>query len=452
MEKRTKKRLFEVKLEGGNDGGGTAAILDKMGKDLTSAVEVKLEEKGTAIKTDLEASFEAKKQAVKTELEAEFEAKLAAHKQEVVELTKAASQPAAPATDIEKVQLQRLNSCLKDGAEKVKLEDLRKYNDELTAQARKAVRGEQVQLDATIAGFAGYDDAKGGALIVPEFDPSIRQDFVEYDEGLFNAITFEPAMSRTKKVVVDTVEPDQNTQATMESLEAIGYDLDEGGFVTATMNLKDYDTGARLTHDMIEDSAFRIETYANGKLIQGNRRKIAKDLINGNAPKGIKGLINYPQGSGYGKIGVVHVEDAGVVTMADIMALCKANKNKGVLFIDKSTWGTAITEKDDNGRFLFELGAVAKGMGTQPFHVDAVVPLLNVPVIFDDGFTEDAAVAANVRAAILPPSAYAGFKRPVGRLGIENKLKFRDLMLTERYDAILTQFNYVKLLLNTEKA
>lgn len=445
MKKR--KRLFQVKLEG--DNSGTAAILEKMGKDLADAAAVKLEEKSAGIKTELEGSFEAKKEAVKVELEAAFEARLSAHKQEVIELTRASNTSKDVASDIEKVQLSKLNACLKDGEKKVELEDLRKYNDSLTSQVRSAVRGEQVQLDATIAGFAGYDDAKGGALIVPEFDPNLRQDFVEYDEGLFNAITFEPAMSRTKKVVVDTVEPDQNTKATQESLDEIGYDIDDGGFVSATLSLKDYDTAARLTHDMIEDTAFRIETYANGKLIQGNRRKIAKDLICGNSAKQIKGLVSYPQGSGYGKIGVVHVATAGTVTMTDIMNLCQANKNKGVLFIDKATWGTAIMEKDDNGRYLFELGSVAKGMGTQPFHVDAVVPLLNVPVVFDDGFTEAGAVAANLRAAILPPSAFAGYKRPVGRLGVENKMKYRDLMLTERYDAVLTQFNYVKLLLGT---
>lgn len=445
---KSKKRLFQVKLE----DGSTSAILDQMETKLTSAVQTKLEEKKEAIKVELESAFKAKAEADKVALEAAFEEKLSAHKQEIVELTKAVSKTNEDASDVEKVQLQRLNSCLRDGSTPLKLEDLRKYHDELTLQMRSAARGEQVQLDATIAGFAGYDDAKGGALIVPEYDPNIRQDFIEYDEGLFNAVTFEPSMSRTKKVVVDTVEPDENTKATKESLKVIGYTLDDGGFVSATLNLKDYDTPARLTFDQIEDSAFRVETYVNGKLVQGSRRKVAKDLWIGNSAESIKGIINYPQGSGYGKIGVQHVATAGTVTMDDIMNLCKLNKNKGVLFIDRATWGTAITEKDKNDRYLFELGAVAKGMGAQPFNVDAVVPLLNVPVIFDDAFTEAAAVAANVRAAILPPSAIAGYKRPVGRFAVDNGLKHRDLMLTERYDAVLTQFNYVKLLLGTAAA
>lgn len=446
--KTKKARMFEVRLE--NEGDNTAALLEKMSKDIVDNTQVKLEEKSAGIKTDLEAKLGEKSEELKTELENSFEERLNAHKQEIIELSKANKQQSLGLTDIEKVQLQKLNACLKDDEKKVELEDLRKYNDVLTSQVRGALRGEQVQLDATIAGFAGYDEAKGGALIVPELDPNIRQDFVEYDEGLLNAITWEPAMSRTKKVVVDNVEPDENTRATVESLEAIGYEIDDGCFVSATLNLKDYDTSARLTFDQIEDTAFRIETYANGKLIQGNRRKIAKDLICGSSAKQIKGLISYPQGTGYGKVGVVNVDTAGTVTMSDIMKLCQENKNKGVLFIDKATWGTAITEKDDVGRYLFELGAVSKGMGAQPFHVDAVVPLLNVPVVFDDGFTEDAAVAANVRAAILPPSAFAGYKRPVGRLGVKNEMKYRDLMLTERYDAVLTQFNYVKLLLDTE--
>ena len=444
---KSKKRLFQVQLEGES---GTAAILEKMETNLTKAVETKLEEKSSGIKTDLEASMKEKNEAIKTELEASFEEKLNAHKQEIVELTKAVSQPKNEATEIEKIQLQRLNSCLKEGEELITLDKYRTYLEELNKQVRGAVRGEQVQLDATIAGYAGYDDAKGGALIVPEFDPNIRQDFVEYDEGLFNAVNFEPAMSRTKKVVIDTVEPDENTKAVKESLKEVGYTLDEGGFVSATLNLKDYDTPARVTFDQIEDSAFRVETYINGKMVQGSRRKVAKDIWVGNSSEQIKGIINYPQGSGYGKIGVVHVAATGKVTMADILSLCKANKNKGVLFIDRATWGTAITEKDDNGRYVFELGAVAKGMGAQPFNVDAVVPLVNVPVIFDDAFTLAPAVAANIRAAVLPPSAVAGFKKPVGRFAIKNGLKDRDMMLTERYDAVLTQFNYVKLLSGTQ--
>lgn len=412
--------------------------MQKLQDSVVSAVETKLSEKTDGIKTELESSFEAK---------------LNAHKQEMIELSKSSKKSdVAPATEIEKVQLSRLNSCIRDGEKQVSLEDLRNYMNELNLEIRSAIRGEEVKLDATIAGFAGFDDARGGALIIPEIDKTIRQDFVDYDEGLFNAINFEPAMSRTKKVVVDIVEPDENTKAVKETLQEIGYTLDDGCFVSATLNLKDYDTPARVTYDQIEDEAFRVENYINGKLVQGCRRGVAKDLWIGNSAESIKGIINYPQGNGYGKVGVVHVATTGTVTMDDIMALCKANRNKGVLFIDRATWATAITEKDSNGRYKFELGAVQKGAGAQPFHVDDVVPLLGVPVIFDDAFTTPQAVAANIRAAILPPSAIAGYKRPVGRFMIKDRMKYRDMLLTERYDAVLTQFNYVKLLSGTQAA
>jgi len=436
--KDTKEHMFEVKLDGATatpapeQGKKEEINLEKMQGDIVNAVETKLEEKTAKVKTDLEAAFDEK---------------LNAHKQEMIELSKGSSKAdAVPATEIEKIQLQRLNSCLKEGAEPVSLEQLRDYMTDLNKQVRSAMRGGDVKLDATIAGFAGFDDARGGALIIPEIDKTIRQDFIDYDEGLFNAINFEPAMSRTKRVVVDTVEPDENTKAVKETLEKIGYTLDEGCFVSATLNLKDYDSPARVTYDQIEDEAFRIETYINGKLVQGCRRGVAKDLWIGNSSERIKGIFNYPKGTGYGKVGVVNVKTAGTVTMDDIMNLCIANKNKGVLFIDKATWGTVISEKDNNGRYLFELGAVAQGMGAQPFHVDAVVPLLNVPVIFDDAFITSEGVASNFRAAILPPSAVAGYKRPVGRLMVKDHLKNRDILLTERYDAVLTQFKYVKLL------
>lgn len=410
--------------------------MQKLQDSVVSAVETKLSEKTEGIKTELESSFEAK---------------LNAHKQEMIELSKASKKDVvAPATEIEKVQLQRLNSCVRDGEKQVSLEDLRNYMNELNLEIRSAIRGEEVKLDATIAGFAGFDDARGGALIIPEYDKTIRQDFVDYDEGLFNAVNFEPAMSRTKKVVVDIVEPDENTVAVKETLQEIGYTIDDGCFVSATLNLKDYDTPARVTYDQIEDEAFRVENYINGKLVQGCRRGVAKDLWIGNAAESIKGILNYPQGRGYGKVGVVNVATTGTVTMDDIMNLCKANRNKGVLFIDRATWATAITEKDSNGRYKFELGAVQKGAGAQPFHVDDVVPLLGVPVIFDDAFTTPQAVAANIRAAILPPSAIAGYKRPVGRFMIKDRMKYRDMLLTERYDAVLTQFNYVKLLSGTQ--
>lgn len=437
-----KNRVFKVQLENdpNNQPPANKIDLQKMQDDVVKAVEVKLEEKGTKLQDEV-------KSAIKTELEKEFEEKFDQQKKELVELQKSAAPATDVPTDIEKVQLQRLNSCLKEGAEPITLEQLREYMGTLNSQIRGAVRGSDVKLDATIAGFAGFDDARGGALIVPEIDKTIRQDFIEYDEGLFNAINFEPAMSRTKKVVVDTVEPDENTTAVKETLEQIGYTLDDGCFVSATLNLKDYDTPARVTYDQIEDEAFRVDTYINGKLVQGCRRGVAKDLWIGNSAERIKGIINYPQGTGYGKVGTKTVATAGKVTMDDIMALCIANKNKGVLFIDKATWATAITEKDDNGRYKFELGSVARGQGVQPFHVDAVVPMLNVPVIFDDAFTLAEAVAKNVKAAILPPSAVAGYKRPVGRFMVKDRLKYREMLLTERYDAVLTKFKYVKLLL-----
>ena len=450
MKSEDKNRLFKVALEGTpsnqdgkQDPAGDNVDLTKLEKDIVSAVETKLEEKTKSMKDGLKSDL---KDGLKTELETMITEKIDQAKKEMVELSKSNKQSADDATEIEKIQLQKLNSCVKDGAEKVTLQQYREYMDKLNLQVRTALRGGKIELDATIAGFAGFDDARGGALIIPEVDKTIRQDFVDYDEGLMNSITFEPAMSRTKRCVVDVVEPDENTQATKETLEKIGYTLDDGCFVSATLNLKDYDSPARITYDQIEDEAFRIEPYINGKLVQGSRRKVAKDLWIGNSADKIKGIINYPQGNKYGQVAVKHVATSGKITMTDIMNLCIANKNKGVLFIDRATWGTLITEKDENGRYLFELGSVAQGAGTQPFHVDAVVPLLNVPVVFDDAFILPEMVAANIKAAILPPSAIAGYKRPVARFMVKDHLKNRDMLLTERYDAVLTQFKYVKLL------
>ena len=434
---------FKVELEGTPSNQppvekGGAVKLEEMQNNIVSAVETKLEAKGVEIKDNL-----------KVELETVISESIDKVKQEVIELQASRAPKVDDATEIEKVQLQRLNSCVKDGAEKVTLQQYRDYLVELNKQTRDALNGKKVELDATIAGFAGFDDSRGGALIIPEVDPEIRQDFEEWDEGLFNAINFSNAMSRTKKVIIDTVEPDENVKAVKETLEKLGYTIDDGCFVSATMNLKDYDAPARITYDEIEDAAFRVENYVNGKLVTGARRKVAKDLWVGNAAEKIKGIINYERGNGYGKVGEVHVKNAGIVTMDDIMKLCIENRNKGVLFIDRTTWATVISEKDNNGRYKFELGFVEKGMGTQPFHVDAVVPLLNVPVIFDDGFTLPEAVAKNVKAAIMPISAMAGYRRPYGRLMVKNDMKYREMLLTERYDAVLTKFKYVKLLLGT---
>ena len=447
MKSLEKAKKFEVKLEGTPNGGNQdpadKVALEKLQNDLTSAVETKLEEKANSLKEGLKSGL---KDGIKTELETMITEKIDQVKKEMVELSKSNSQPIDDATEIEKVQLERLNMCVKDGAEKVTLQQYREYMDKLNLQVRSAIRGGKVELDATIAGFAGFDDARGGALIIPEVDKTIRQDFVEYDEGLLNAINFEPAMSRTKRCIVDIVEPDENTEAVKETLEKIGYTLDDGCFVSATLNLKDYDSPARVTYDQIEDEAFRIEPYINGKLVQGSRRKVAKDLWIGNSADKIKGIIHYPRGTGYGKVGLRNVATTGTVKMSDIMNLCIANKNKGVLFIDRATWATVITERDQQGRFLFELGSVAKDLGARPFHVDAVVPLLNVTGICDDAFIQPEMVAANIVAAILPPSAIAGYKRPVARFMVKDHLKNRDMLLTERYDAVLTQFNYVKLL------
>lgn len=451
-----KKRLFQVRLEGEDK---TAEVLKKMGDDLAKTVETKLEEKGNALKVELEknakieleTSVKEQAEAVKVQLETSFQEMLTAHKQEVIELTKAANSTTNDCTEVEKIQLQAINSCLKEGEKQVPIEDFRAYNDKLNLQIRSAARGDEVKLDATIAGYATYDDARGGALVVPVVDPTIQQDFTEHDMGLFNLINFEPAMSPMKKVIVDVVEPDQNTNAVKESLKTIGYELDGGNFVSATMSLKDYFTPARLTYNQVEDSAFRIEPYVNGKLAMGAQLKVAKDLWVGDSAQKIKGIINYPQGTGYGKVGVVHVANEGVVTMADILSLCKANKNKGILFIDKAAWGTAITEQKADGDYVFRLGSVQNN-GNSPFKFDAVVPFLNVPVVFDDGFTLPEAVAANVVAAILPPSAIVGGKKPTARLTFKTEHEYKEIGLTERYDAVLTKFTYVKLLLNTEAA
>lgn len=420
-------------------------MLENFQKEVVSDVETKLEAKkgeiSDSVKVELEKSMKE-----------DLDSKIASLKQEMVELQQSSSKSSSSdITEIEKVQLQRLNSCIKQGEKPVELEQLREYNNTLTTQIRSAMRGQDVKLDATIAGFAGFDDARGGALIVPEYDPNVYQDFTEYDTGLFNAINFENAMSRTKKVVVDTLEPDENVAAVKETLDKTNYTLGEGGLVQATLSLKDYKNPAKITFDEIEDTAFRIENYVNGKLVAGARRKVAKDLWIGNSSESIKGILNYEapadgEEAHYGQIARVKVAETGKVTMQDIINLCKANKNKGALFIDRATWTECITEQNTAGDYKFRLGYVPRDMGARPFHIDDYVPMLGVPVIFDDAFSLPEAVAANIVAAILPPSAVAGYKRPTGRLAVKNDLDFRELQLTERYDAVVRQFKYVRLL------
>lgn len=420
-------------------------MLDKFQSEVVSGVETKLEAKKNEISDSVKVELEKS-------MKEELDSKIASLKQEMVELQQSSSNSNSQnITEVEKVQLQRLNSCIKQGEKPVELEQLREYNNTLTTQIRSAMRGQDVKLDATIAGFAGFDDARGGALIVPEYDPNVYQDFTEYDTGLFNAINFENAMSRTKKVVVDTIEPDENVEAVKETLNKTNYTLGEGGLVQATLSLKDYKNPAKITFDEIEDTAFRIENYVNGKLVTGARRKVAKDLWIGNSSESIKGILNYEapaagEEAHYGQVARVNVAETGKVTMQDLINLCKANKNKGVLFIDRATWTECITEQNTAGDYKFRLGYVPRDMGVRPFHIDDYVPMLGVPVIFDDAFTLPEAVAANIVAAILPPSAIAGYKRPTGRLAVKNELDFRELQLTERYDAVVRQFKYVRLL------
>lgn len=420
-------------------------MLEKFQSEVVSGVETKLEAKKDEISESVKVELEKS-------MKEELDSKIASLKQEMVELQQSSSSTSSQSmTEVEKIQLQRLNSCIKQGEKPVELEQLREYNNTLTSQIRSAMRGQDVKLDATIAGFAGFDDARGGALIVPEYDRNVYQDFTEYDTGLFNAINFENAMSRTKKVVVDTIEPDENVAAVKETLDKTNYTLADGGLVQATLSLKDYKNPAKITFDEIEDTAFRIENYVNGKLVAGARRKVAKDLWVGNSSESIKGILNYEapasgEEAHYGQVARVNVATTGKVTMQDIINLCKANKNKGALFIDRATWTECITEQNQNGDYKFRLGYVPREMGARPFHVDDYVPMLGVPVIFDDAFTLPEAVAANIVAAILPPSAIAGYKRPTGRLAVKNDLDFRELQLTERYDAVVRQFKYVRLL------
>lgn len=422
-------------------------MLENFQKEVVSGIETKLEAKKTEISTGIKTELE-------TSMKEELDTKIASLKQELIELQKASSSSNSQSmTDIEKVQLQRLNSCVKQGEKPITLETLREYKSNLDSQIQGKVRGQEIKLDATIAGIAGFDDARGGALIVPEYDKNIYQDIEDYDTGLFNTINFENAMSRTKKVVVDTLEPDENVEAVKETLKKTNFTLGEGGLVQATLSLKDYKNPARITFDEIEDTAFRVENYVNGKLVLGCRRKVAKDLWVGNSSESIKGLINYEAPADdeephYGQIARVKVATPGSLKMSDIISLCQKNKGKGYLYINKAAWIACITEQDANGRYKFELGYVPRNEGVKPFHIDAYVPMVGTPVIFDDAFILPEMVAANVVAAILPPSAITGYKRPVGRLAVKNDLDFRELQLTERYDAIVKQFKYIKLLVD----
>lgn len=411
-------------------------------EEVQKNVSVKLEEQGTKIQDNM-----------KVELETMVSEKMDALKKEVIELSKtsAPKQSVAPMTDKERVQLEKLNSCLKDGAEPISLETLREYNERLNAATKQSVNDGKINLEGmTIQGYAGFDDASGGALIIPEYDPEIQQDVEDYDMGLFNMINFAPAASRTKKINVDTLEPDADVKAVKESLKDTNYTLNEaGGFVQAVLNLKDYQVAAKITHDEIEDTAFRIEPYVNGKMAYGTMKKVAKDLWIGNSSESIKGLINYANGTGYGKIALAHVATAGELKMQDIINMCRGNHGKGVLVIDRATWIALISEKDNNGRYVFDLGFVGREENARPFHVDAYVPLVGTPVVFDDGLTLPEVAAKNIVAALVPANAIKGYKKPTGRFMVKNEPNYRALYLTERYDAVVSKFKYIKLLVST---
>lgn len=408
--------------------------LEKFQNEVTNAVETKLEEKTAKIKEDFETTLETK---------------LNAQKQELIELTQA-PEATLPATELEQRQLDRLNRSRDINTDPITLEAFRSYMTEANKQVLEALKGKRTELDATIAGFAGYDDARGGLLIVPEIDKKIYTDFKVYDTGLMDSINFQDAQSRTMKAIVDTVEPDADVKAVKETLEPMGYTLSDGWFVEATLNLKDYDAPARITYDQIEDAAFRIEPYVNGKMAEGCRIKVAKDLWFGNGAQTIKGIMNYPQGTGYGKVGVEHVKATGTVTLDDIINLAKANRGIGALYIDKETWFTAITSKASDGNFLLNLGYAGPDNNRfSAYNVDAYVPFIGMPVFFDSAFAMPEAIAKNIKAAVLPPSSVIGYKRPFGRFMVKDRMKYREMLLTERYDAVLTQFNYVKLLSGT---
>ena len=410
--------------------------LQNLEKSLTDAVTVELENS---------------KQSIKADLESVMDEKLSQHKQEMLELSRPTTSP-IPATELEISQLKRLNAALPAGAEEVTLEALRAYHKELNVQALECLKGKRASLDATIAGFAGYDDARGGALIIPEVDKKIYTDFELYDTGLMNSINFRPANSRTMRVIVDTVEPDKDVTAVKESLKEIGYELNDGWFVEATLNLKDYDAPARITYDQLEDEAFRLEPYVNGKMAEGIRVKAAKDLWFGNGAQSIKGIFNYPKGTEYGQVQVEHVATSGQVTLDDIIKLCTANRGIGALYIDRATWYTAVTAKANDGQFVLSLGYQGKSGRVTPYQVDARVPFIDMPVIFDSAFAMPEAKAANIVAAVLPPSSVVGYRRPFDRFMVKDKMKYREMLLTGRLDAVLTQFNYVKLLSGLSQA
>ena len=132
---------FKVQLEGTPSNQppvkSEETKLEDMQKSLVSAVETKLEAKGVEIKDGL-----------KTELEETISQSIDRVKQELVELQNAnnAKTKVDDATEIEKVQLQRLNSCIRDGAEKVTLQQYRDYLVELNKQVRDAINGKEIKL------------------------------------------------------------------------------------------------------------------------------------------------------------------------------------------------------------------------------------------------------------------------------------------------------------------
>ena len=105
-------------MGGNQDPAGNNVDLTKLEKDIVSAVETKLEEKTNSMKDGLKSDL---KDGLKTELETMITEKIDQAKKEMVELSKSNKQSADDATEIEKIQLQKLNSCVKDGAKKVTL-------------------------------------------------------------------------------------------------------------------------------------------------------------------------------------------------------------------------------------------------------------------------------------------------------------------------------------------
>lgn len=252
------------------------------------------------------------------------------------------------------------------------LKDLKSYNKMLTSYGRQPVDREQLSevtkafdryvrfgpralMEAEHKALNTVIDPQGGFFVLPEYSNEISELAIE-PHGILDIVDRVNVSTSPIKFMVDWFPWDDDIYK--NELDPLPTPTTPSPFREVTIPVTTQFYGMPFSRELLEDSYIDIQTHVIGRMREGMDNNTGRTLVLGDGADKPHGILQYPNGTGFGNIEQIVSGTSSIITWDDVMiALPSAGKsiytNNSVssYLMNKRTFYDLLGDKDGSSRY-----------------------------------------------------------------------------------------------------